>query len=234
MALAASASFQYADGEDGPVGVLKGVVGGVGDFAVGAITTPIYALTHLSDAAAGLQCFGMDGCLAGAAHDLGWDHPVSNLGAGWDAFVHMSDQDKAKFATGITLTALTLRAGFKGIRGGEPSASLGDNPPTLTAAAQVQAAADTVAARGPVALTPAQAAAAAARPGLLKAFQGYNFHQEVAALLRGSFDYSYRGVDFTQLGTGAQVELTTSGQAATHLARYPQLTPAQIVTYQLP
>lgn len=56
----------YDDGQNGLGGVVKGVVGGVGDFVVGAVTTPIYALTHLSDAAAGLQCFGMDGCLQGA------------------------------------------------------------------------------------------------------------------------------------------------------------------------
>ena len=91
--------FQYSHGDDGLVGVAKGIVGESADLVRGAVTTPIYALTHLSDAAAGLQCFGMDGCLAGAAHDLGWDHPVSNLGAGWDTFVHMSDQNKAKFAT---------------------------------------------------------------------------------------------------------------------------------------
>ncbi len=142
--------FQYSDGEDGPVGVLKGVVGGVGDFAVGAITTPIYALTHLSDAAAGLQCYGMDGCLAGAAHDLGWDHPVSNLGAGWDAFVHMSDQDKAKFVTGVTLTGLTLRAGFKGIRGmrGEPSVM--DTGPDIGDAGVGPYGGSSIPARGPL------------------------------------------------------------------------------------
>ena len=108
--------YAYSDGQDGIAGVVKGVIGGVGDFAVGAVTTPIYAVTHLSDAATGLQCFVLDGCLQGAGHDLGWDKPVENLGKGWDTFVHMSDEEKASFATTVTLTGLTLRAGFRGMK----------------------------------------------------------------------------------------------------------------------
>ena len=116
--------------------MVKGVIGGVGDFAVGAVTTPIYAVTHLSDAAAGLQCLVLDGCLQGAAHDLGWDKPVENLGKGWDTFVHMSDEEKASFATTVTLTGLTLRGGFRGIRGmraeaPDPSTGLSFSDPKL-------------------------------------------------------------------------------------------------------
>ena len=54
---------------------LRGTVGESADLVRGAVTTPIYALTHLSDAAAGLQCFGMDGCSTTLPTMSVWDHP---------------------------------------------------------------------------------------------------------------------------------------------------------------
>lgn len=83
-------------------------------------------------------------------------------------------------------------------------------------------------------LTSAQELAASRREGLRPAYQGYNFHQAVRDELLGRFRYSYRGPDFTQVETGIQFELTTLGQLAGHLDRYPWLTPDQVVTYTLP
>jgi hypothetical protein len=65
-------------------------------------------------------------------------------------------------------------------------------------------------------------------------FEGYNFHQRVAAILSGSYKYHYRGPDFTHLPTGIQIELTTAGQVTQHLTTYPLVTPQQIVTYVRP
>jgi hypothetical protein len=69
-------------------------------------------------------------------------------------------------------------------------------------------------------LSASQRAAATRYPNLERAYLGYRFHQAVAAELRQTFAYSYRGVDFTEIATGVQVELTTTSELLAHQARY--------------
>lgn len=57
----------------------------------------------------------------------------------------------------------------------------------------------------------------------------------MAKELGGAYRYSYRGVDFTNKVTGAQVELTTVGDLAAHQATYGPVSPIlDYVTYTLP
>ena len=158
--------------------------------------------------------------------------------------------DAGAAAVGVVTTAAeTVLAWLTGRSGGSPTAapaaasSFGQPiivdeaaATALSVRGQLQAAVDTVAARGPVALSEAQQRAAAANEQLRPLFEGFRFHQAVAQKVVGEFTYHYKGIDFEHIATGIRLELTTIGEVAKHLERYQSdgLTVDQIVTYVIP
>jgi hypothetical protein len=106
-------------------------------------------------------------------------------------------------------------------------------------AAVVQAAAARITSRGTgyidALLSPAQRAAGGTYPNLLQAYRGYVLHQQVALAVADRFTYSDRGVDYTSIQTGVQVELTTVRDLAAHQIRYGQPGPGLgYATYSWP
>jgi RHS repeat-associated protein len=95
------------------VGVGRGVV----DVGIGAVTSVPFALTHLSEAATGFQCFTQDGCLARAGHTVGIDHAPENFRRGIDYVHSLPDEDKGHFAGAVATTAILARGLAKLPRG---------------------------------------------------------------------------------------------------------------------
>jgi len=204
--------------------VIKGLGGVAYDNTLGFIEMLAYDVTHLDEIPHNLEAIAT----AVTHPDLTLRVAGDDLGRGIDAFGKLPLDEQVRI-TGDVLVAGAAGKGLGGLR--KPAGAL---DPIEAARQGVATAVSEAEAMGPVTLTPAQAAAAAAKPHLAPMFEGYNFHQRVATILDDSYQYHYRGPDFTHLPTGIPIELTTAGQVTQHLTRYPLLTPRQIITYTRP
>lgn len=85
------------------------------------------------------------------------------------------------------------------------------------------------------ALSPRERLAYLADPDHGARFLGQAVHtltsRELNRLYPGRFKYFRQGPDFLDTATGERVELTTTGQRAAHVRRYPGVS---VVTYDLP
>ena len=216
----------YGQGSPGGVDQMLAFFGGVCDATLcGAVDMAM----HPDQAAVGLVIAAANGLSPGLVDLIAPDYSIRAQMTNLAARMNSSDPAESARAEGqVAGMVLALLLPFKGLRGAKAL------DPIASARAEVQAAADAVKARGPVALTRPQELAVRNHRNLQAAFEGYNFHQAVARELADTFRYRYRGVDFVQHGTNIEIELTTAGREAAHLARYPLLTPDQIVTYALP
>lgn len=208
----------------GPLAIATGFGKAVISAPFVAVETAAYAVTHLSEAADGLQCFQMlDRCAPQVAGAMGWDDPVGNFERGLAAVRAMPDEEKGGFAATVVLTALGART----VRA----------PRSPSPAVIVQRTAAEQAVQGlPYLVTGMRGkeiAAFAANPTAGARFVGTAIHRLTAAALEAAYPGRFvyhpnRGPDFLDTVSRQFIELTTEAQRGAHQARYPGV---EVVTY---
>ncbi len=215
-------------GEDIARFVVGFVGGAAASVATAAVGTAAAVGTVGSCAFGSFQCTMMMQSIAGAGADAIADpgQTVRDLANSTASTIGRMREDVLSgdgFRAGsvfgdIAFTAATFVG--PGVRGASLARTA--STPAVAAVAKVDSAVAQVIARGGLktTLSPAQIAAGAAYPNLMKAYLGSTMHSQVALELGPAFSYSRRGIDFTELATGARVELTTTRDLAAHELRY--------------